>query len=125
MPVLLVADEDRKNRDRIAGLFNETEYKVVAADSVDAVMRDVLRKDANVLILGSVFDDIPAGDLIPILKSCNRNLSIILISNEVPLPLMRKLRREGIFYHAFIPQETGDRDELLQAVQCAFKKVVH
>ena len=125
MEVLVVADEDQQNRDRIAGMFDETEYQVVAADSVDAVMRDVLRKDAKVVLLGSVFDSIPAGELIPILKSCNRNLTIILITNEVPLPLMRKLRREGIFYHALVPRESGDRDELLQAVQCAFRKVVH
>ena len=125
MEVLLVADEDQRNRDRIAGVFDETEYQVVARDSVDAVMRDVLKKDAEVVILGSVFDSIPAGELIPILKSCNPNLTIILITKEVPLPLMRKLRREGIFYHALMPVETDDRDELLQAVQCAFKRVVH
>jgi len=125
MDVLLVADGDQQNRDRIAGLFDETEYQVVARDSVDAVMRDVLRKDAKVVILGSVFDSVPAGDLIPILKSCNPNLTIILITREVPLPLMRKLRREGIFYHALMPVEAEDQDELVQAVQCAFKKVVH
>jgi len=123
--VLLIADEDQQMRDQIAELFGATDYQVVTADSVDMVMRDVLRKDAEVILLGSGFDDIPAGDLIPILKRCNRNLTIILISNEVSLPLLRKLRREGIFYHALKPVEGGDKDELLQAVKCAFNKVAH
>jgi DNA-binding NtrC family response regulator len=125
MEVLLIADEDQKNRDQIAELFDESDYEVVAADSVDGVVGDVIRKDAKVVLLGSVFDSIPASDLIPILKSCNKNLTIILISNEVSLPLMRKLRREGIFYHSLRPMEAVDREELLQAVRCAFKKVVH
>ncbi len=125
MDVLLIADEDQQNRDQIAEFFDENDYRVVRADSVDVVMRDVLRKDAKVVLLGTVFDSIPASDLIPILKSCNRNLTIILISNEVPLPLMRKLRRQGIFYHALKPVEAGDREELLQAVKCAFQNVIH
>jgi len=125
MEVLLIADEDQKNRAQIAELFDESDYQVVAADSVDGVVGDVLRKDAKVILLGTVFDNIPASDLIPILKSCNRNLTIILISDEVSLPLMRKLRREGIFYHSLKPVEDVDGQELLQAVQCAFNNAVH
>jgi DNA-binding NtrC family response regulator len=123
MEVVLIADEDEQNRDQITKLFGETDYQVMAADSVDVVMRDVLKKDTKVVLLGSVFDNIPAGDLIPILKRCNRNLTIILISDEVSLPLLRKFRREGIFYHALKPVEAKDREELLQAVKCAFKNV--
>ena len=66
-----------------------------------------------------------SSDLIPILKRCNRDLTIILITNEVNLPLMRKLRREGIFYHALKPVEAEDREEFVQAVRCAFNSAVH
>jgi len=55
---------------------------------------------------------------------CNQNLTIILVSNEESLPLLRKLRREGIFYHALKPSALEDREELLQAVKCAFENVV-
>lgn len=125
MEILLLADEDQKNRDQITEFFDETEYRVVAADTVDVVMRDVLKKGTRVVLLGTVFDSIPASDLIPILKRCNRDLTIILISNEVSLPLMRKLRREGIFYHALKPVQADDRDEFVQAVRCAFNSAVH
>jgi DNA-binding NtrC family response regulator len=126
MEVLLIADEDRENRDQVAELFLDADYEVVAADSVDVMIGDILKKNARVVLLGSVFDSIPAGELIPILKRCNRDLTIILISDEESLPLLRKFRREGIFYHALKPAEVrdrvkeGDREELLQAVRCAF-----
>jgi DNA-binding NtrC family response regulator len=121
MRTLLIADEDVQARDSMTQLFGDTEYEVVAANSVDVVMRDVLKKEAQVILLGSTFDNIPAGDLIPILKLCNQNLTIILVSNEESLPLLRKLRREGIFYHALKPSVREDREELLQAVKCAFE----
>jgi DNA-binding NtrC family response regulator len=121
MRTLLIADEDVQARDSMTQLFGDTEYEVVAANSVDVVMRDVLKKEAQVILLGSTFDNIPAGDLIPILKMCNQNLTIILVSNEESLPLLRKLRREGIFYHALKPSVREDREELLQAVKCAFE----
>ncbi len=124
MRLLLIADEDVQARDSMTQLFGKTEYEVVAADSVDVVMRDVLKKEAQVVLLGNAFDNMPAGDLIPILKKCNRNLTIILVSNEESLPLLRKFRREGIFYHALKPTAREDKEELLQAVKCAFDNVI-
>jgi len=121
MGLLLIADEDVQTRDSMTQLFGDTEFEVVAADSVDIVMRDVLKKEAQVILLGGTFDNIPASELIPILKKCNQNLTIILVSNEESLPLLRKLRREGIFYHALKPSALEDREELLQAVRCAFE----
>lgn len=125
MGMLLIADEDVQTRNSMTQLFDGTEYEVVTADSVDAVLRDVLKRDVQVILLGSTFDNMPAGDLVPILKRCNRNLTIILISNDMSLPLIRKLRREGIFYHALKPVEAEDREEYVQAVRCAFNSVVH
>ena len=123
MRLLLIADEDTQARDSMTQLFGDTEYEVVAADTVDVVMRDVLKKEAQVILLGNTFDEMSAGDLIPILKKCNQNLTIILVSNEESLPLLRKLRREGIFYHALKPSAMDDKEELLQAVRCAFDNV--
>ena len=123
MSILLIADKDIQARRQVMDLFGETEYQIVAPDSVDMVLGDVLKKEVRVILLGNEFDDMPAGDLIPILKRCNRNLTIILISNEQSLPLLRKLRREGIFYHALRPVEKEDREEILQAVRCAFENI--
>ena len=71
------------------------------------------------------FDELLATELIPILKKCNRNLTIILVASELPLTLIRKARSEGIFYHALKPNRPGDEEELRQAVKCAFEKLTH
>ncbi|MDT8366862.1 MAG: response regulator [bacterium] len=123
MPLLLIADEDVQARDNMIQLFGETDYQVVAANSVDVVMRDVIKKEAQVVLLGNAFDNIPAGELIPLLKKCNQKLTIIFVSNEESLPLLIKLRGEGVFYHALKPAAGEDREELLQAVKCAFENV--
>jgi DNA-binding NtrC family response regulator len=120
MQFLLIADRDEETRRQIVGYFSGSEYRVIEADSVDIVLRNVLKKEARVILLGSEFDGLSAMEIIPLLKKCNRNLTIILISNEESLPLMRRFRKEGIFYHALKPVNGDDRDELRQVVQCAF-----
>ena len=75
-------------------------------------------------MLGSELDDFKAGDLVPLLKKCNRNLMIILIADNTPLPLIRKFRKEGIFYHALRPVEPADREEIRAVVECAFKNIL-
>ena len=44
------------------------------------------------------------------------------MASELPLALLRKARHEGIFYHALKPVQSGDEEELRQAVKCAFAK---
>ena len=72
-------------------------------------------------MLGSKFDELSAAELIPLLKQCNRRLTIILVSADASLPLIRKLRREGIFYHALRPVDGEGKEEIRKAVQCAFE----
>jgi DNA-binding NtrC family response regulator len=121
MRLLLIADKDINVRRQMTEIFDEPGYEIIAPESVDIVLRDVLKKDAKVVLLGSEFDDMPAKELIPLLKRCNRDLTIILVSDEESLPLLRKFRREGIFYHALRPINKEDREELRLAVRCAFE----
>lgn len=121
MRLLLIADKDADTREQVAEMFAGGEYQVIAAESVDVVLHDILKKNARVILLGSEFDDLSAGKLIPLLKKCNRYLTIILVSDEESLPLIRKFRKEGIFYHALKPVSRRDREELRQVVRCAFE----
>lgn len=105
----------------MADIFIEAGYNVTVTSSAANVLQGILKKTAQVILISSEFDEITATDLIPLLKKCNRDLTIILVSDDVSLPLIRKLRKEGIFYHALKPVKPEDRDEIRQAVQCAFK----
>jgi FixJ family two-component response regulator len=123
MPGLLIADEDVLSRKRMADLFIDAGYQVTVTNSAAGVLYGTLKKTAQVVLLSPKFDEMLATDLIPLLKQCNRNLSIILVASELPLALIRKARSEGIFYHALKPTKQGDEEELREAVKCAFEKM--
>lgn len=122
MKALLVAEQDIDSRKQIADLLSAAGYRVIVTTSAATAVDDILKKTAQVVILGSEFDDLAAADLVPLLKQCNRNLTIILVAAEASLPVIRKLRRLGIFYHALKPANSEDREELCQAVKCAFAR---
>lgn len=121
MQGLLIVDEDMDCRKQMAEMFIESGYNVTVTSSVANALYGILKKTAQVVLLGTKFDELTAADLIPLLKQCNRNLTIILIAADTTLPLIRKLRSEGIFYHALKPIDAADREELRQAVDCAFE----
>lgn len=123
MQGLLIADQDLDTRKQMADIFIEAGYNVMVTNSVATALHGILKKSAQVAIISNEFDEVTAIDLIPLLKKCNRNLTIILVSNEIPLQSIRKLRKEGIFYHALKPVKPEDREEIRQAVKCAFESL--
>ncbi|NJC88079.1 MAG: response regulator [Desulfuromonas sp.] len=120
---LLIADEDLTARTQMAELFSDAGYQVTVPNSLAGALCGILKKTVKVVLLSSRFDELLASDLIPLLKRCNRDLTIILVASELPLALLRRARSEGIFYHALKPGSVpGDDEELRQAVKCAFDK---
>lgn len=118
---ILIADENRESRKVMADLCIEAGYNVTVTTTAAGVLNGILKKTARVILLGSSFDELAAVELVPLLKKCCRNLTIILVSNEASLPVIRRLRSEGIFYHLLKPVLPEDREELKQVVACAFQ----
>lgn len=125
MHEIMIADENPENRSVMAQLCNEAGYRVTVSTNVASVLNGVLKKTARVILLGSCFDELSVTELIPLLKRCCRNLAIIVVSNDISLPVTRKLRNEGIFYHQLKPLLPEDREELKQVVACALKQPRH
>jgi DNA-binding NtrC family response regulator len=120
---ILLADKDSEVRRQVADVFRREGYLVETTDSVVHVFSAVLEKKIPVVLLGSDFDkNVKLLDLVRLLKQCNRQLTIILVSDEESLPLVRTIREEGIFYHALKPADRNDTEEIRMAVECAFKK---
>ncbi|MCM2265036.1 MAG: response regulator [Desulfuromonadales bacterium] len=120
---LLIADEDLAARTQMAELFSGAGYQVTVPSSVAGALYGILKKTVKVVLLSTRFDELMATELIPLLKKCNRDLTIILVASELPLTLLRQARSAGIFYHALKPGNApGDDEELRQAVKCAFEK---
>lgn len=118
---LLIANTDQAAREQMANLFRRDGCQVTTADSVINSLEGILDKSIQVVLLGGAFDEQQIARFVPLLKKCNRNLSIILVSDEMPLELLRRIRKEGIFYHALRPVEDESWDEIHQAVSCAFE----
>jgi DNA-binding NtrC family response regulator len=125
-PGILIADKESAARRHMSRLFRDAGYQVRLTDSAAEVLADILKNNTPVILLGSDFDErISASDLIPILKRCSKDLTIILVADEENFSAVRRIRREGIFYHALKPVQAEDGEEIRQAVQCAFKNVVN
>ena len=120
---IIIADRDADFRKQVAEHFRKAGYRVETTDSAVHVLCSVLEKQTPVLLLGSDFDKkISSADLIHLLKKSNRHLSVIMVSDEMPLAQARQVRQEGIFYHALKPVDAADTEELGRAVECAFQK---
>jgi len=116
---LLVADKNVHGRKEIASILMEAGYDVMVTDSAVKAMQNVLNNNVQILLLGSELEEINSAELLPMLKQCNRKLAIILVADETPLALMRKVRKLGIFYHALRPFEPEGREEIRQVVKYA------
>ncbi|MDK9718972.1 MAG: response regulator [Trichlorobacter sp.] len=121
MQSVLIADENLDTRKVMTDLCIEAGYQVTVTTTTAGVLKGVLKKSSQVLLMGSSFDELAATELVPLFRKCYRNLIIILVSNESSLPVIRKLRNEGIFYHLLKPVKSEDREELKQALSCAFQ----
>ena len=119
---LLIANKNQESRDQLASLFDQSEYQVVKADAVANALEGIINKDIQVVVIDGHYDEQNIVKLIPLLKKCNRNISIILVSDEMPIDLERRIRKEGIFYHALKTAGEDNGEEIRQAVSYAFKK---
>ncbi len=120
MQELLIAEKDPATRQQMAEHLIKEGYAVTVTDSIPNTLSTILKKVTRVILLGAKFDELPTLDLIDLLKKCNQKLAIILVADELPLPLLRKVRSSGIFYHALKPSGPEDVEEICQAVRCAF-----
>jgi len=121
---LLVADKDTKTRKEIASILIEAGHDVMVTNSGMNALQNVLNNNVQILLLGSELEEMNSAQLLPILKQCNRKLAIILVADETPLALMRKVRKLGIFYHALRPFEAEGREEIRQVVKCAIHNLL-
>ncbi|MBE0618260.1 MAG: response regulator [Proteobacteria bacterium] len=120
---LLIADDDAGSRARLAELLREEGYDVVSTGSAAHAIEGVLKDGARVAILGASVDGLAVTQLLPVLKKCKTDLKVIIASEEPPLAVLRRLRREGIFYYLVKPLGFEDGDEVRQVVQCAFENL--
>lgn len=121
MKGLLIANKDAQAREKLAARFASDEYQVTKADCVANALEGIINKEIQVVVLDGHYNEQNVAKLVPLLKKCNRNLAIVLSSAEMPLELLKRIRKEGIFYHALRNDGEDNSEEICQAVTYAFK----
>lgn len=117
---ILIVDKDLKARQRLADYFQESNYQVDTSGSAAYLVAHIIQKHEPIVLLGSSFDErISVVDVISLLHEFNKQLNIILISDENSPMMLRRIREEGIFYHALRPHNQADNEELRSVVECA------
>jgi len=117
---ILIVDKDPKERQKLADFFQESNYQVDTTGSAAFLVAHIIQKNQPIVLLGSRFEEkISAAEVISLLRECNKNLNIILISDENSPEMLRRIREKGIFYHALKPQSREDNEELMSVVECA------
>jgi len=112
---ILVADKDTAFLREITEHFTDAGYHVETTNSAVHVLSNILDKQAPVVLLGSDFDKkVNLIDLVRLLKKCNRHLAVILVSDEASLPVVTRIRKEGIIYYALRPVAADDVNEIKQ-----------
>lgn len=117
---LLIADRRNEQVTLLKKLLREPDLELVIPETVEDLLREVLKHGARVVLLGSDLDGFSPAKLVTLMNKCDVGVQIILLFDDISLESLRKMRQEGIFYQLSQP---WDEDELQLAIKCAFSKV--
>lgn len=117
---ILIANRNVKARKELAEFFKNSNYEVETTGSAALAIAQIVRKQQPIVILGDAFEEkISLVDVIALMRKCNKNLRIILVSDDSSLETLRRIREEGIFYHALTPHNQENNEELRSVVEYA------
>ncbi len=118
---ILIVDLDKAARQELADFFENSHYEVETTASAAYAIAKIVQKNEPIVILGDSFEEkIAPVDVIALMRKCNKNLRIILVSDDSSLETLKRIREDGIFYHALKPHNQEDNEELRSAVEYAF-----
>ncbi len=117
---ILIAYQDDLWARSLSTIFHGIGYRVETASMISDVIRKVRKGNIQVALLDDEIEGVRTCDLVPLFKRIEDKIQVIVISSEVSLGLVKRLRGAGIFYQAMKPV---DLEEIKSAVECAFEKI--
>lgn len=117
---VMIVDRDVSTQKKMAAFFEKSNYEVTTTASAAYAIAQIVKKNQPIVILGDRFEEkISAVDVIALMRRCNKDLRIILVSDDSSLDTLRRIREDGIFYHALKPVNQEDNEELISVVEYA------
>jgi DNA-binding NtrC family response regulator len=117
---ILIAYQDDVWAKSLSTFFHGIGYKVETAKMVSEMIRKVRKGNIHVALLEDEMEGVKACDLVPLFKKIDDKIQVIVISSDLSIGLVKRLRGAGIFYQAMKPV---DLEEIKSAVECAFEKI--
>ncbi len=94
---LLIVDQNAEERAKIEAFFSSSPVEVEATASAAYAIAQVARQQESIVILGDMFEEeITAPEVVALMRRCNRNLPIILVSDESFLETLHHIRKAGV-----------------------------
>jgi len=119
---ILIADRNKAVRYELAAFFENSHYEVQTTASAAYAIAKIVQGNEPIVILGEVFEEtIAPVDVVALMRKCNKNLRIILVSDDSSLETLKQVREDEIFYHALKPHYQEDNEELRSVVEYAFE----
>lgn len=124
-PKILIVEKDEAMRMDLVCTATRSGYQVQTTLSVVRLLDGLLRRAFSVVLVGDSLEGIiQIASLVSLMKASHPQVVIILISDDISLQQMRKIREEGIFYHALKPVDSADWQELTMAMVCAYRRCI-
>jgi DNA-binding NtrC family response regulator len=117
---ILIAYQDDVWAKSLSTFFHGIGYRVETAKMVSEMIRKVRKGNIHVTLLEDEMEGVKACDLVPLFKKIDEKIQVIVISSDLSIGLVKRLRGAGIFYQAMKPV---DPEEIKSAVECAFEKI--
>lgn len=117
---LLVADGDEEARHSLLDLFTREGYRVELTRLASEVIQKIQNTRIDVLIMDVDIPGMKGYQIIPIIKTMEPELPIIVTSSHSSLKLAQKVRQEKIFFYAMKPL---DLKEIKLVVKDALRKM--
>jgi len=117
---ILIGYQDPMLVSSLSTFLYDIGYKVETANRVSEMIRKIRKGHTPVVLLEDEIEGVKAFDLVPLFRNISEKTQVIVISSEVSLGLVKRLRGAGIFYQAMKPV---DLEEVKSAIGCAFEKI--
>jgi len=116
---ILIADDDKIARESLIKYFQEDIYYIYHTANLQDLAEGVKNRRYDVAILGKNVHGTPVYTAAKYIRDVDKNLPIIVLTEDYSLELTVKVREHNIFFHALKPL---DETEIELAVRNAFVK---
>jgi DNA-binding NtrC family response regulator len=117
---ILVVDSDDETAPQLASVFVQEGYDVEVIASISATAKRIRDARFDCVIMDVDLPEMAGYKAVSIVKTIDPSVQVIMTAAENSAELESEVRKQDIFYYYI---KSFDREELIEAVRDAFKKI--